>query len=254
MKKVKKILAEEDFWKEPAMKLTANQKKKYAVIGRNISENEMKQMEWVNKYTIWNEEDFNEHINRLTSSLEKYKINSEKKVFLQFEKGNYLIAKKQLLHPTEAKLKLEPKIWQVNTITQSERPISETSIYEMAISYSNDVIKWINKHTETLHSFEEKTEYNTQIFTVKGSLLFTELLSCFETEIQKTPLAYLSFIYWKLKEEKFLHKTVSSTNFMEFLREEHKIILDKLKTLLACTTTAKKNGYSTCKLKLFQQS
>ena len=99
----------------------------------------------------------------------------------------------------------------------------------------------------------KEIDYNSQIFTSLNSFLFfKELLKEFEEEIIKHPLAYLSFIYWNMKADKYLHN-VSPRVFIDFLaKSTYGIVLDKIKVLLACTTSSKKKGYSTCQ-KLYPQ-
>ena len=99
----------------------------------------------------------------------------------------------------------------------------------------------------------KEIDYNSQIFTSLNSFLFfKELLKEFEEEIKKHPLAYLSFIYWNMKADKYLHN-VSPRVFIDFLaKSTYEIVLDKIKVLSACNTSSKKKGYSTCQ-KLYPQ-
>ncbi|MGZ3863814.1 MAG: hypothetical protein ACXVPN_01725 [Bacteroidia bacterium] len=90
--------------------------------------------------------------------------------------------------------------------------------------------------------------YNTQIFrNEKGHKFFELLIEEFKEELDRFALSHLSFIYWKIKNDKYLHD-VSPLVFRNFLREApHFIELDKIKTLASCTTKSKVARYTACK-------
>ena len=108
---------------------------------------------------------------------------------------------------------------------------------------SRTLVDKFSSETSTANS-----TYNGQIFSSKiGFLFFEALLKEFEIEIGKTPLAYLSFIYWNMLRDGYLYN-ISSKTFIGFLsKEPYCIELDKLKTEDCCTTTNKTRVYSTCK-------
>lgn len=111
--------------------------------------------------------------------------------------------------------------------------------------------KFLVGHLALLKNTKKNTSeptYNTQIFKSRSGFNFFETLQAeFKTEIERTPLAYYSFIYWKMKKDDFLYN-ISPKVFLEFLNDKpYSLKLDKIKTLPACSTHSKNSRYLNCR-------
>lgn len=139
--------------------------------------------------------------------------------------------------PHDYEENIQKLIDQLSTIVGSKSKIIDEPVLK-EIEIKQDLPVENNSHLN----------YNKQIFKTDNSfLLFETLLKEFEFEIKRTPLAYISFIYWQMMADRYLYD-ISPKVFRTFLEAEpFNIFLDKLKTKIACTTANKIKGYSICK-------
>jgi hypothetical protein len=97
-------------------------------------------------------------------------------------------------------------------------------------------------------STKSSISFNNRVFSsLDGWLLFEALLKEFEDEIKIKPLAHLSYIYWKMIEDGFLHE-IKPLEFRGFIEKKpYFFVLDKIKTSSACYTKDKERVYNDCK-------
>lgn len=107
-----------------------------------------------------------------------------------------------------------------------------------------------NEKVKETVSKEDETRFNSYIFTSRNAeALFDDYCKSFEAELSKTPLAILSFIYWKMKNDKLLND-VTPTQFRKFLSNlPANYELEKLKTFNACKSADKIKVYEMCQAK-----
>lgn len=98
----------------------------------------------------------------------------------------------------------------------------------------------------------DKEPYNSFIFKNRRSeKLFEDYCISFAAELRRTPMALLSFIYWKLRSDQLIN-SISPTQFREFLAAlPANYELEKLKTLNKCTSADKLQVYQAYKDKYF---